>query len=159
MYPIYTVFSAASLALWPIFRRRTNREGERYARAMLGFALVGIIASVGFVLVADPLIEFATRGVIELGLPLSLAFAILLLTLAIHQPSGMYLTSPRGLAFQAICSLVMLLALVLSSAAIVPRFGAPGVVMCAAASIFFFQAIPAIAAVLPQLKDDSKRGA
>lgn len=141
--PIWTVTSAAGLALWPIYARA--RAGSVTAtspkRVALAFGALGGGVSVVIGLCSGWLSELATGGQITLGVPLVIAFSVLMVFQSAKVPLGMYMTDRRGLRYQALMIVLMLPVNLGLSWVLARSYGALGPVVGSCVGVFIFQVI------------------
>jgi hypothetical protein len=142
--PGYAVISASALALWPLFQPGTARSGYIWIRLIAAMTLVGL-AFGGIYFILSPLAsEAVSGGLVGISPSLSCAFGALLFLMAVHQPSGMLLTSPSQLAYQARCGAAMLLVSSVLGMVLVPLVGVAGPVCAIAIGVGLCQAAPGI---------------
>ncbi|WP_157079842.1 lipopolysaccharide biosynthesis protein [Skermania piniformis] len=151
----WSVFATAGMAFWPVFVKRRNDTGATvtlWRRAVLGFAGAAVPAAVLLAAGGPPAADLLGRGQITVSAGLATAFGLLLLTQCIHLPSGMLLTAPAELRWQAWCVLAMGLLGVVGGGLAADRFGATGVVLAAAGAVLLAQVLPDLLGV-PRLID------
>ena len=143
--PVYYVISAAGVALWPIFakaRAGGDRTGVSPLRMSITFG--GAAAAVCALLsLSSPwLAGWASGGHIHLGLELVVSFSFLMVFQAMKYPLGMYMTDARGLRYQAVMIVLLLLPLNLGlSWYLATKIGAAGPVIGSAAGVFCTQVV------------------
>jgi O-antigen/teichoic acid export membrane protein len=168
--PVYYVLSAAGVSLWPIFARAragVSRSGVAPLRMSLAFggAAAGICALVS--LLSPCLTQAASGGRIKVGVALMLSFSILMVFQATKYPLGMYMTDARGLRYQAVMIVLVLLPINLGlSWYLAIRIGAAGPVIGSAVGVFLSQVAAnwvyvrrELRAVPPSQPDDARRTA
>lgn len=141
------VVAVAGAALWPIFVRRRGGADQTLAlwwRSLGAAVVVGICGAAVFVCVAPGLCSLISGEQIEPSRGLAMSFGVLFLMQTIHLPTGMMLTSPRELAWQAKLTVCVAISSVALSFWLVPAFGAQAVAWSAAASIGVFQVVPGV---------------
>lgn len=141
----YAAVAAGGAALWPIFVKRRN--GVRatlklWRNSLLLGALVGLIGLAVLTITAPPISVLISGGSIRVSHELGLLFGALFLAQAVHLPSGMMLTVPSELKWQAWCSTVTGGAAIVAAVLLVPVLGASGAVLAAASAVIMFQVIP-----------------
>ncbi|MEW1878602.1 hypothetical protein AB0O58_02790 [Rhodococcus sp. NPDC080181] len=145
--PVWSLVSTTAVAMWPIFAKNRHDNvgsGSTYYRALLAFSLSGILIAGVFLLFGPVFAHIVSGGQIELPLPLLLSMGGLVFVQCVQQVPGMFLTSDRGLAFQAISvSLMCIAALVLGSLSAGP-YGACGPLIATALAVLVFQVVPGL---------------
>lgn len=126
------LIGAAGMSLWPIFaRRRAHHPVARreLIKLVAAFALVGLILAVLLVALGPWVAHFVSKGKIEVGYGVLVAFGVLLVVQASWFPTGMLLTDRDGLRFQAVTHVVMVLINLAASAVLAHFIGAAGPVI------------------------------
>lgn len=141
----WAAVAVGGTALWPIFVRR--RAGidvtlKLWRSALWIAALVGLFGFVLFVCFAPLASNLISGGEISVDRTLATLFGCLFLLQTVHLPSGMMLTLPSELRWQAWCSTATGLSAAATSAVLVPTMGASGAVLAAAGAILLFQVMP-----------------
>lgn len=134
---------AAGVTLWPHLARARSRDEIVDPLRLTGPFVLGATALLALVVaVLRPLTSFVGGGVITLGVPLVVAYVALALVQALNYPPGMYMTDERGLRFQMLPCVLMCVANLGLSWALVPSMGAAGPLVGSAVAIFVFQVVP-----------------
>jgi O-antigen/teichoic acid export membrane protein len=155
--PGYAVISAAALSLWPIFTRSSVRTLHLWRNLVVVMAVGGCALGVIYFAAVPYVSRVVSNGLIEVPTGLSISFGVLLFIMAIHQPSGMLLTSPRALSFQARCCILALLLGPLLGIVIVRLMGPAGPVWAVVASMAICCVFPAIWRALAVFRAGSTR--
>ena len=127
--PLVGMVASASRSLWPVFaRRRVDRPvaPHELIRLTAIFALVGLVLAVALVTVGPWVAQFVSKGKIEVGTGVFVAFGLLLVAQSSWFPAGMLLTDRDGLRFQAVTHVVMVVINLAVSALLAQRIGAAG---------------------------------
>jgi O-antigen/teichoic acid export membrane protein len=134
---------AAGVSLWPHLARARSR-GEIVDPLRLTFPFVAGAAVLLGILVAviGPLAEFVGGDEINLGVPVIVSYAVLVLVQALNYPPGMYMTDERGLKFQVLPCLLMCVSNIAMSWFLIPVLGPAGPLVGSAIAIFVFQVVP-----------------
>jgi O-antigen/teichoic acid export membrane protein len=145
--PAWSIVSSAGMSLWPRFARlgassRVEQKRE-YRRLFPAFLAVGVIGAAALVVLGPPATRLWASGEGDGGLALWSSFGLLLAVQAAHLPGAMFLTSPKGLRFQAVCVLLMCFANVPLSVGLASAWGAVGPVLASALTILCLQLLPA----------------
>lgn len=109
--PIWGVVNAAGVALWPVFARARAQDGPvavSPTRMAVGFAAVAAAASITVAVLSAWLASVASNGTVQLGLPLTISFAVFMVLQAAKYPLGMYMTDARGMRYQAAMIVLLL---------------------------------------------------
>ena len=143
--PVWAVTSSAGVALWPIFARaraRSESSGVSADRLALGFGAGAGLACLVLALASPWLAARASGGQIHLGAALVATFSVFMVVQALKYPYGMYMTDARGLRYQAVLIVLLLLPINLGlSIVLAMRWGAVGPVAGSAVSVFFCQVV------------------
>jgi O-antigen/teichoic acid export membrane protein len=143
--PVYQIVSAAGVALWPIYARvRSGVERSQVSPVRMSFAFAAAAAAVCALisLVSPWLAARASGGQIHVGLGLILSFSIFMVFQAMKYPLGMYLTDARGMRYQALMIVLLLLPLNLGlSWFLAIKIGAAGPVIGSAVGVFGAQVV------------------
>lgn len=140
--PTFSLISTAAVALWPIFSRETTNALRQWRRALLVLVGIGTLAGGLYVLLIRPVASLVTKSEVPVDLPLAVAFGVLIVVMAAHQPSAMMLTTPPGLRFQAVCVVLMLLVNLPLSVYLASFMGAPGPIWASVISAALVQLLP-----------------
>ena len=143
--PSFSIISAGSVGLWPLFARAKRGLREAW---LISFRVLGIFSAVvacGFFVLSPMIGSLISGGEVRVPIIISAAFAGLILVMGLHQPSAMLLTAPRQLKFQAQCVLVMLVINLALSVLLTQHIGASGPVLASCIGIFIAQLIPGVA--------------
>jgi O-antigen/teichoic acid export membrane protein len=140
--PCFSVVSMAAVSLWPIFTRTGSASFALWSKALKILAVGGLFLGAAFVVLVGPASRLITEDKLRVGIDLASAFATLLVVMACHQASAVLLTSPRHLAFQAVCSTTMLLVNLALSVYLAPVLGASGTVWASVTAVFVAQLVP-----------------
>jgi O-antigen/teichoic acid export membrane protein len=139
------VLSAAGMALWPAFVRLRSEPGDslrQWQSATVSFAAFGGVSACALGVLAPAASRLLTGGHVHTDAGLAWAFGLLLFVQALHLPTGMMLTRPNELRWQAACVLAMALAAVLGAAVLAPALGAVAVPLSAGLAILVCQVVP-----------------
>jgi O-antigen/teichoic acid export membrane protein len=148
--PMLSLVSTGGQSLWPIFVRARLKSAAGEVRRSFIVAIVGLTAfgiTLALVLAAiGPRVgTWMLRSGAAVPLSLMASFALLLVVLAAHYPSGMLLTDPAGLRFQAKTSVAMLGMNLVLSIVLTQRLGAPGPALGSAISVAVCLWLPSLA--------------
>lgn len=156
--PFVGVIAVAGMSLWPVFAR-ARATGARSEVSPTGMAVmfggVGLLVALVVTAASGFLARLASGGRIDLSVPLLVAFSCLLVMQAVKYPLGMYMTTPRGLRFQALMVVLMLPVNLGLSVVLAQRMGAAGPVIGSAIGVAIFQ----VAANWRYVKTDLRRTA
>jgi O-antigen/teichoic acid export membrane protein len=139
----YSLFAAAGLTLWPYFAKQRSQ-----GIASRPFAIAGLFAALAFVLgsiiffLGPPLFDALSAGRVAVSTPVLVAFAAVLVVQAALYPLGMYLMDPKGVRFQTIPVLLMVVSNVLLSIVLARVFGIIGPLIATAVTVSVFQLVP-----------------
>lgn len=143
--PALGVLTTAGMSLWPVFARAraagTATPFSPHAMAVMFGGLAVLGGAVIFAL-SGWLADLASGGRIELGWPILVAAAVFITVQAVKQPYGMALTDARGLAFQAVCAVVLLPVNLGLTVALTPVLGAPGPLVGSIVAVVLCQLVP-----------------
>lgn len=145
--PALGVLTTAGMSLWPVFARaRAAGTATPFSpHAMAGmFAALALIGGALIFALSGWLADLASGGRIALGWPILVAGGVFIIIQAIKQPYGMSLTDARGLAFQAVCALVLLPVNLGLTIALTPSLGAPGPLVGSIVAVILCQLVPNI---------------
>ncbi|MER7796455.1 hypothetical protein [Microbacterium sp. NPDC096154] len=143
--PAMSVVTTSGAALWPIFARAEAQKLRRsWTRALEIMVGLGALVAVTYLILCRPIGALVSSQEILLSLPLAGLLSALLLAIALHQPQGMLLTSPRGLTIQAFTSLAMAALSVGLGILLAPQHGAVGVTLGALVGVICGQLLPNI---------------
>lgn len=143
--PVFAVVTAAGFALWPVFAKaRAAGTAAPVSPMKLSLVFAGLAALACLVLglASGWLSDLASGGQIDLGLDLIVAFSIFIVIQSAKYPTGMYLTDPSGLRFQAYFILGMLPVNLGLSIALIPTLGPVGPVVGSIVGVTLFQLLP-----------------
>lgn len=144
----WAAVAVGGTALWPIFVKRrsgTHATLALWRKSILMSALIGVGGLVVLSLAAPWAARLISGGSIAVDYRLAISFGLLFFVQCLHLPSGMMLTMPDELRFQAFCSVATGLASILSAVLLVPIIGASGAVLATTCSVLLFQVIPELA--------------
>lgn len=142
--PTFSLISTAAIALWPIFARETTNAHRQWRRAVWILVGVGAAAAVLYFLLIQPIAMLLTKNEAAVDPHLALAFGVLILIMAAHQPSAMLLTTASGLRFQAVCAVLMLIVNLPLSLVLAGFLGAPGPVWASVVATVVVQLLPSL---------------
>lgn len=149
--PLWVLVGAAGVTLWPMFAAARNADRSISPMPMTGvFAGLGAVAVVVLALVSPWLAELASGGRIALDPLLVVAFAVFIWFQAVKFPTGMFMTDPRGMRFQAYMTLALVPVGLALSIWLAGTLGAAGPVIAAAAAVLVFQVLANFGFVLVQ---------
>jgi O-antigen/teichoic acid export membrane protein len=144
--PIQSVVLIAALALWPHFAVDNHTEAARKTwltgLAILGAA--GALAAIGFLLLSPYVIGWMSADAATPPTSLLVAFALLLLVQSLHATTGMMLISPKGLRFQAVCTVALVVTNLPLSWVLAPVLGPSGPVFASSLTVAVCQLVPGI---------------
>lgn len=156
--PVLSVVQATTQALWGEFAHVRESGGDQHRLFWRSFAistLLGVAGGCAVWLLGPFVARVATDSQIETPWKLYGTFGMLVLVQAVHAPSGMYLTDPDGLKFQArTCSAMAAFSLA-GSLALAPPLGAYGPVIATIGSFGLAQALPCYLRARQLLAQDS----
>jgi len=142
--PSLSLAVTAAVTLWPVFARNRAQSGSLWRRVLGLMTAAGLMLGLGFALLINPVASVVTNGAVSVSPPTAIAFGVLLFVMSAHQPSAVLLTTPRLLAFQAACCVVMLAIAVGLAFVLGPIFGASGIVVGAIIGVALGQLVPGI---------------
>lgn len=142
--PVFSVVSVAAVALWPMYRAHPEQAARLWRNSLIILGGSGIVVGALFAVCAGPMGRFISGDRVTVGPLLALAFALLILVGAVHQPSGMLLTTPQGLRVQAAATTAMLVVNLALSIILARRLGAAGPVLASAISMAVCQVGPCL---------------
>jgi O-antigen/teichoic acid export membrane protein len=153
-----SLVAAAGVSLWPAFARRRH-DGEAVSKAefkqlLLKFAVVGVALSAAMILLGPPLARWISHGEVHVPELTWFALAFLLLVHSLWSPCGMFLTDARGLKFQGIVSVCMLVLNVPLSIALANWLGTPGPILASGLAILATFYVPGFRRVWRGLTHD-----
>jgi O-antigen/teichoic acid export membrane protein len=151
----WSVFSTAGMAFWPVFvKRRDDPAGtiKLWRQIILAFSGVAVVAAIGVTALGPWAASILSSGEVETSRMLAFAFAILLVVQCVHLPSGVLLTAPDEMRWQAYCIVVMGVSSVGLGIYAAPEYGAVGVVLAAAAAVLVAQIVPDFVRVPAMIK-------
>ncbi|MGO4441822.1 lipopolysaccharide biosynthesis protein [Mycobacterium sp. 2YAF39] len=145
--PLESVVVVAALALWPHFAvekqtTATRRKTWLTSLAILGAA--GVIAAIGFVLLSPFVIGWMSTGAATPPTSLLAAFGLLLVVQSLHVSQGIMLITPKGLRFQAVCVVALVVTNLPLSWVLAPILGPAGPVLASALTVAVCQLIPGL---------------
>lgn len=138
---------AAGMSLWPMFaRRRAQQPVPRHELIRLSavFALVGLVLAILLVATGPWVAYFVSKGEIELGYGVLVAFGVLLVVQASWFPTGMLLTDRDGLRFQAVAVVVMVVINIPLSALLAHHVGAVGPIVGSVVAMVIAMWVPGV---------------
>jgi len=144
---LFGLVGAAGMSLWPMFaRRRANQPVLRHELIRLSavFTAVGVILAVLLVAAGPWVAQFVSKGKIDVGLGVFLAFGLLLVGQACWFPTCMLLTDRDGLRFQAKASVVMMVINLPASAVLAHRMGAAGPILGSVGAMVIAMYVPGV---------------
>lgn len=143
--PLYGLIAVAGMSLWPVFARRRAHQpvGRReLIRLCSVFTLVGLVAAVALVATGPWMAQFVSKGKIDVGYGVFVAFGVFIVVQASWLPIGMLLTDREGLRFQAVASVIMVTISVPASAVLAYRIGAAGPVFGSVGALVIAMWVP-----------------
>lgn len=146
-FPLWSLFSVAGFVLWPRFARSRAAGADVWPAlrsATVVFAAIGVACAVGMLLLAAPLGRIVSGNLIELPFAVVAAGGLALIIQAAQLPTGMALTSRRGLRFQAVCAGLMMVSALTTSWMLTPAFGSAAPLFTLCSSVLVFQVIPGL---------------
>jgi O-antigen/teichoic acid export membrane protein len=152
---LWAVLSTAGLALWPIFaaRRRPDRKAgslttrRLWLMMLAGFAASSTAAAAALVLAGPALLDLVSGNRIAVPRPVLVGFGVLLVVQALHLPSGMLMTDPAGLRFQAVTVMAMLVVNLPVSIWATSRYGPVGPLIGSICGVCLAQLLPGLVRV------------
>jgi O-antigen/teichoic acid export membrane protein len=129
---LFGLVGAAGMSLWPVFaRRRAHHPVTRHelVKLVAVFALVGLFLAVLLVAAGPWVAHFVSKGKIDVGYGVLVAFGAFLVVQAFWLPTGMLMTDRDGLRFQAVAHVVMVVINLAASAVLAHFIGAAGPVI------------------------------
>jgi len=149
--PLFGLIGAAAMSLWPMFaRRRAHQPVLRHELIRLSavFTLVGVLLAFALVAAGPWVAQFVSKGKIEVGYGVFVAFGLLLIVHASWFPTGMLLMDRDGLRFQAVASVVMVVINLPVSAVLAYHVGAAGPILGSAVAVVIAMWVPGVWKVL-----------
>ncbi len=145
--PLWSVISVAGLALWPHFAAQNLTVGAQRKSWLTGLGILGsagVGAALGLLFLSPFVIRWMSAGSGRPGWSLLLAFAALLVVQSLHLTTGIMLTSPDKLRFQAACVLALVIANLPLSWLLAGTLGPAGPVLASAITVAACQLLPGI---------------
>ncbi|TFV52999.1 oligosaccharide flippase family protein [Blastococcus sp. TF02A_35] len=140
--PVWAVVSAGGITLWSSFARaRARGQAVSPMSTALAFAAAAAAMATAVALASPLLAQLASGGAITLGLPLVLAFVLLMTLQGLKYPLGMAMTDAAGLRFQAAMVVLMLPVNVGLSWWLAGPLGAVGPVLGSVVGVAVFQCL------------------
>jgi len=140
--PGYSLLATAAITLWPVFARAKEGSLRIWRNTLLVMGLLGLTAGICFAIAIAPIARLVSGDQITVPALLAISFGSLLFVMALHQPSAMLLTAPRLLAFQAVCSVMMLVINLPLSIFLVEYLGSAGPVAASVVAVTVANLIP-----------------
>ncbi|WP_394280183.1 lipopolysaccharide biosynthesis protein [Microbacterium sp.] len=159
--PALGVLTSAGAALWPVFARARSAgvDAPYSPHAMAGMFAVLAVAGCGLIFVLSGwLADLASGGRIQLGWQILVAGSVFIVVQAVKQPYGMALTDARGLAFQAVCAVVLLPVNLGLTIALTPSLGAPGPLIGSIVAVVACQLVPNVILVRRRARRPASAG-
>jgi O-antigen/teichoic acid export membrane protein len=153
--PLLSVVLLGSQGLWPLFLRlggQADRLSTTYFRSFFLSGVAGLILAILLVGFGKPLIAILSHGQIHVSWFLLLAFGGLLLTSALHAPSGMLLMDLKGRRIQAIGAVLLVVVKLPVGFLVAPTYGAVGLVVTTLACTVAFMVVPALVVSLRRMR-------
>jgi O-antigen/teichoic acid export membrane protein len=144
---LFGLVGAAGMSLWPMFARRREHQAatrQELVRLTVAFAGVGVLLAVVMVAVGPWVAQFVSKGKIDVDYGVFAAFGLLLVVQASWFPTGMLLTDPEGLRFQAVTHVVMMVINLIASAVLAVRIGAVGPIIGSVGSLVIAVWVPGV---------------
>jgi len=152
--PLWSIVASAGMSLWPVFanQRSTGTDSPLVQSAVRAFLLIGLGSGLAAVVTMPWLSRLVGAGQVYVPLRLAAAFACLLLVQSVQLPLGMFLTSPSGLRFQAVCVSAMVPVSCVTSYVLSGPWGAVGPLAGSVLAILACQVVPGLVSsgVLPR---------
>lgn len=142
---VWSLIYSAGASLWPSFARRRARGQDLrkpWRNALCGFGTVGLIIATFMAVLLPSIVHVISGGRVAAPPLLVGALAAMLVVQALHLPSGMLLTRPAQLRFQALCVAGMLTLNVPLSWVLARTIGAAGPVVGSVIAIGVAQLLP-----------------
>ncbi|SEL20561.1 Membrane protein involved in the export of O-antigen and teichoic acid [Blastococcus sp. DSM 46786] len=140
--PVWAVVSAGGITLWSTFARaRARGESVSPSSTALAFGAAAAVMAGAVALLSPVLAGFASGGRITLGVPLVLAFVVLMTLQGLKYPLGMAMTDAAGLRYQAVMIVLMLPVNVGLSWWLAGHLGAVGPVVGSIVGVAAFQCL------------------
>ncbi|MHB1490849.1 MAG: lipopolysaccharide biosynthesis protein [Cellulomonas sp.] len=152
---LFGLVGAAGMSLWPMFARRRAHEPvtrQELIRLMVVFTLGGVLLAVSLVALGPWVGHLVSKGKIDVGYGVFVAFGLLLIVHASWFPAGMLLMDRPGLRFQAVASLVMMVINVPASAWLAHDIGAAGPIIGSIGAIVISMWIPGVRRALSRVE-------
>jgi O-antigen/teichoic acid export membrane protein len=145
--PIESVVMVAALALWPHFAVENQRAATLRKTWLTGLAILGSagsFAAIGFVVLSPYVIQWMSAEAATPPQSLLLAFGALLIVQSLHATTAIMLISPKGLRFQAVCMVALVVTNLPLSWILAPILGPSGPVVASALTMAACQLVPGI---------------
>ncbi len=153
--PALSVVQAASVSLWADFARaRSNGApaGALYGRSLAVSCGIGAAAGLGVALAGPWVVRYIISPDISIPPLLFPLLGLLLFVQSAQLPAGMYLTSPRGLWFQAWTAIAMAAVFLPSAWYLADMYGSSGVVAATASAVALVQFVPCMLRVIVDVR-------
>jgi O-antigen/teichoic acid export membrane protein len=157
--PLWSIISTAGVTLWPYFARQQRRGNKEirnsWLRTTAAVSTAGLCLGVALVVLGPWLTIFTSAGKDRVTISLFASFSCLLVIQSIHLTSGMLLTQPRQLWFQAICCLAVVVINLPLSWWLARPLAAAGPVVASAATLAALELIPCLLLARHYIKKSS----
>lgn len=140
--PMWAMVGAAGITLWPMFAAARQSDRSVSPLPMTGvFASVGALVLIAVALVSPWLASLASGGRIVLDPLLIVSFTVFIWFQAVKFPTGMFMTDPAGMRFQAYMTLALVPVGLTMSIWLAGLLGAAGPVIASAVAVLVFQVL------------------
>ncbi len=145
--PLWAAISSVLIVIWPHIAELERLLGAEETRAKLKaiwvrVSISGFVLAVVFALIAPPIIELVSHGLVTPSNILVLSFSLLLFLQMVQFPIGVYLVGNSGLRHQAKFSIFAVIFFVPTSIYFLGSLGTLGPVLATCLTILMFQIIP-----------------
>lgn len=143
--PVWSVIATLSVSLWPFFMRKKADNlslRDSVFRAGAGMSIVSLVGASATAAAAPWLAGIISDNSIAISQSTLYGFVAFLFVQAVQHPLGYSMMDPRGLKFQAVCSIPLVAVSLTLSIATAPSMGAAGPLFSSAVAVVLCQIIP-----------------
>lgn len=145
--PLWSVVTSAAQSLWSAFAReraKGSNNRDQWQIATRNFVAIGVLLGFLILVAAQNIGDLLSQNKIHIPISLASGFGVLLVVQTAQYVTGMLLTEPKQLRFQAKCVTAMLLLNFPLSILLTAQMGPAGPVWASAISILLVQYVPGI---------------
>ncbi len=149
--PASSVIQAASPSLWAEFarKRESNENSKHFLRqALILSSILGVLGAIALFTLGPIMTRQFINPHLVGSVKLYLVFSVLLMMGGLTYPIGIFLTSPEGLRFQAVCTGLVATFFVIIFFSLGSRYGALGAATSFLLATVLFQFVPFLTRVV-----------